>query len=156
MTNKNCLSEEDLTLHYYGELSAMSEQMQHLTSCALCKNRLTELSRDLDQLPELISEPDFAAGTRMAARVSERLNRRRKHWIPALGASAVASFALLITITNWSPQPTLRQTASLQTAQVTTAPVATVVFDEEMPEIDFFEELELLQELDLLYQIEGV
>ena len=151
MNNKNCLSEEELTLHYYDELSSHSEQMQHLASCSLCTKRFTNLSHDLDQLPNLTYESDFAAGTRMAARVSEQLSGRRKNLMPALGASAVASFALLIAITTWSPQSTPQQVA-----KITTAPVITIAFDEEMPDLDFFEDLELLQELELLSQIEGV
>jgi hypothetical protein len=151
MKNKNCLSEQDLTLHYYGELPAHDEQARHLADCLLCRKRFSALSHDLAKLPELHHEPDSAAGTRMSARVMEQLNRPRRNWIPALGASAIAAVALVVTLANWSPQ-----SQQLQTVQQTTQALATLNFSEDMPDIDFFEELELLKELEILSQIEGV
>lgn len=86
----------------------------------------------------------------MAARVSERLTDRRSNWMPALGASAIAAFALVI-ISSWSPQEELPQTV-----QLPAPPFTTMNFDEDMPDIDFIEDLELLRKLELLRQIEGV
>jgi hypothetical protein len=151
MKNKSCLSEQDLTLHYYGELPTHGEQARHLADCMLCRKRFSALSHDMAKLPELRHEPDFAAGTRMAARVREQLNRPRRNWIPALGATAVAAIALVVTIASWSPQS--HQLQSVQTANPT---LATLNLNEDMPDIEFFEDLELLKELELLSQIEGV
>ena len=151
MKSNNCLSEQELTLHYYGELASTSEQAQHMINCPLCAKRFAALSNDLSTLPSFTHEPDFAAGTRMAARVSEQLNRRRRNWLPALGASAVAALALVVTIAVWTPQTDL-----VQTVQLTNSPLTTMNLNEDMPDIDFLDELELLQELELLSQIEGV
>jgi len=151
MKNKNCLSEQDLILHFYGELPANDERLDHLADCPLCEECVSALSHDLAELPELSQEPDFAAGVRMAARVNERLNRRRRNWIPALGASAITAFALMITVFIWSPQ-----NPRVQTTQSAPPALAIISLDEDMPEIDFLEDLELLKELELLSQIEGV
>ena len=151
MKNNNCLSEQDLTLHYYGELASTSVQARHIIKCPLCAKRFTAMSNDLSKLPDLIHEPDFAAGTRMAARVNEQLSHRRRNWLPALGASVAAALVLVITIFIWTPQTKL-----VQTVQLTNSPFTTMNLNEDMPDIDFLDELELLQELELLSQIEGV
>ena len=75
MKNHNCLSEQDLTLYYYGELASTSEQARHMIKCPLCAKRFAALGNDLRKLPDLTHEPGCAAGTRMAARVNEQLNR---------------------------------------------------------------------------------
>lgn len=151
MNKSDCLSEQDLILHYYGELPADDEQVHHLSDCQHCAERLTSLGQDLDKFLWLSHEPDETAGTRMAARVSERLATRRAIWLPALGATAVAALALVITITTLSPNDQRRQTE-----QPTVPALATLSLDEDMPDIDFLEDLELLQELELLSQVEGV
>jgi predicted anti-sigma-YlaC factor YlaD len=151
MKDKNCLSEQDLILHYYGELTAISEQFRHLDECPLCAKRFAALSNDLRKLPTMAHEADFASGTRMVARVNEQLRRRRKSWLPALGASAAAGLALVVTISIWTPQTELAQTA-----QLTKSSITTMSLNEDMPDIDFLDELELLQELELLSLIEGV
>ncbi len=151
MKNKNCLSEQDLILHYYGELSANDVQAHHLADCLLCREHLSALSRDLANFPELPHRLDAAAGTRMAARVSERLNRRSRNWIPALGASLATAVALLITLSIWSPMSQQKKTV-----QYPVQPLTVASLNEDMPDIDFIEDLELLKELELLSQIEGV
>jgi len=150
MNNKHCLSEQDLILHYYQEFSATSVETTHLTNCPECEQRLNALSTDMAALPGLPVGIDPHAATRMAARVSEQLKRPRKSWLPAIGTTAVASMALALAITFWSPQQELPQISS-----ITTAPLADSL-DQEMSDIDFLEDLELLKELELLSQIEGV
>ena len=86
----------------------------------------------------------------MATRVSEQLKRPHKKWLPAIGTTAIASVALALAITLWSPQQEL-----LQTSSITSGPLADNL-DGEMSDIDFLEDLELLKELELLSQIEGV
>lgn len=151
MKKTTCLNDQDLILYHYGELSAAQGAAAHLAACPDCAERLTALREDLAQLPGLTPQVDPMAGTRMAARVTERLGaRRRKIWLPAFGATAVVAFALVLSL-NRGPQPNLPEvTRSL--------PAATTSFglEEDMPDIDFLEELELLQNLELLSQIEGV
>ncbi len=151
MNNRNCLSEQDLVLHYYRELPDSGGQVRHLSGCTLCAERFATLSRDLAKLPQMTHEPDHAAGTRMAARVRERLHDRRSNWLPALGASAVAAIALVVTLALWTPQ-----SPQVQTAQLDTSSPALTSLDEDMPDIDFLEDLDVLRDLELLRQLEGV
>lgn len=149
MNNKHCLSEQDLVLHYYQEFSETSAETLHLANCPECEQRLNALRTDMAALPKLPEDIDPHAATRMAARVSEQLKRPRKSWLPAIGTTAIASVALALAITLWSPQQELPQIST------TTAPMADNL-DQEMSDIDFLEDLELLKELELLSQIEGV
>ena len=150
MNNKHCLSGQDLVLHYYQEFSESSAESLHLAKCPACKERLNALSREMAALPDLPKVIDPHVATRMAARVSEQLKRPRKKWLPAIGTTAIASVALALAITLWSPQQEL-----LQTSSITSEPLADSL-DGEMSDIDFLEDLELLKELELLSQIEGV
>ena len=150
MNNKHCLSEQDLILHYYQECTETSAETLHLANCADCEQRLKALRADMATLPELPEDIDPLAATRMTARVFEQLKRPRKSWLPAIGTTAIASVALALAITLWSPQQELPQISS-----ITTAPLADNL-DQEMSDIDFLEDLELLKELELLSQIEGV
>jgi anti-sigma factor RsiW len=152
MNEKSCLSNQDLVLHYYEELAADCAQLRHLAGCPRCAERFAALGRDLAQLPSLAYEEDHAAGTRMAARLNEQLqSRRSRRWLPAMGAAAVATLALVATLAVWSPRST-----PVQTVHVTTPPQAILNPDDDLPDIDFLEEMDLLQDLDLLSQIEGV
>ena len=150
MNNKQCLSEQDLVLYYYREFSETSSESLHLASCSECEQRLNALSMEMAALPDLPEVIDPHAATRMAARVSEQLKHRRKSWLPAIGTTAIASVALALAVTLWSPQQEL-----LQTSSITSEPLADNL-DGEMSDIDFLEDLELLKELELLSQIEGV
>ena len=149
MNSKDCLTEQDLTLHYYGELD--TRRAGHLAGCQHCAERLALLTAALAVLPKPDCTADALAGVRMAARVKEKLTtRRRKIWLPALGAGAVAVLALTITFSR-APQPELAQVTLSAPAAVTS-----MSLEEDMPDIDFLEDIELLQELELLAQIEGV
>lgn len=151
MNKRDCLSEQDLVLHYYGELPAQGEPLRHLEGCDLCRERFAALREDLSRLPELDLAPDAATGTRMAARVNEQLHSRRRTWRPALGASAAAACALVVTLYVWAPQGQQSQVSPANAPSL-----ATLNMEEDMPDIEFLEDLELLQELELLSQIEGV
>lgn len=151
MKNTDCLSEQDLTLHYYKELPPDAAELAHLSGCQDCLRRYDALHKDLGALPVLTGEADSAAGTRMAARVSERLNQRRTRWLPILGGSAAAAVALVVTLVIWPSQPN----APMQAQPVQTAS-HTMGLEDDMPDLDFLNDLELLKELDLLRQIEGV
>ena len=151
MKSTNCLSEQELILHYYKELPANRAEALHLSVCSSCQEHFASLSKDMANLPDTSHTADPLAGTRMVARVSEQLKQPRRSWLPALGASATAVFTLILTVSIWSPQQELEQSAPLTTSELT----ANNLF-EEMPDIDFLEDLELLRELELLRQIEGV
>ena len=149
MNSKHCLTEPELTLHYYGELDA--SRCRHLADCQLCTERLGALTTELAGLPRPDCTADALAGARMAARVNEQLtNRHRRRWLPALGAGAVAALALIVTF-SYNPQP-----VPVQVTLSSPATVTSMSLEEDMPEIDFLEDIELLKELDLLSQIEGV
>ena len=150
MNNKHCLNEQDLILHYYQEFSETSAETLHLAICPECEERLNVLRREMGDLPDLPEAVDPHAATRIAARVSEQLKRPRKNWLPAIGTTAIASVALALAVTLWSPQQELPQTSS-----ITSVPLADNL-EGEMSDIDFLEDLELLKELDFLSQIEGV
>lgn len=152
MKKTNCLNEQELLLYYYAELADMESTALHLADCPGCTVRLATLSRDLDQLPDPYREPGPVAATRMAARVSEQLRERRRSWLPALGATAVAALALVASISLW-PQQTPQQQP---TRPATTSLAATMNIDEDMPDLEFLEDFELLKNLELLSQIEGV
>ena len=149
MNSKNCLTEQDLTLHYYNELD--ENRSRHLAGCQRCAERLATLTTELAALPKPDCTADALAGVRMAARVTEQLtNRRRRRWLPALGAGTVAALALVITFSyNLQPEP-------VQVTLSSPAAANPMSLEEDMPDIDFLEDIELLKELDLLAQIEGV
>jgi predicted anti-sigma-YlaC factor YlaD len=151
MKSINCLNEQTLVLHYYNEIPASSEEVLHLDECTACRERFHALSKELDSLPQLSCLSDHAAGTRMAARVSEQLTKRRGRRFPALGVYAGAAIALVVTLFVMAPGHD-----PAQTIQLTTSTLTATNLTEEMPDIDFLEDLELLQELELLSQIEGV
>ncbi|MGD9019617.1 MAG: hypothetical protein PVF84_05160 [Desulfuromonadales bacterium] len=149
MNSKDCLSEQELTLNYYDELDA--DRQRHFDDCQRCTDRLAALTAQLDQLPKPDCTPDPLAGVRMAARVREQLTtRRRRQWLPVLGAGAVAAIALVLTFSP-APPPEMQQvTLSSPEAATLTG------LEEDMPDIEFLDDIELLKELDLLVQIEGV
>jgi anti-sigma factor RsiW len=151
MNENRCLSNQELVLHYYGELPADGEQVRHLSGCPHCAERFAELGRDLARLPELAYEPDHAAATRMAARLQEKLQRRRSRWLPVMGAATAATLALVVATIIWSPG-----TQPVQTVKVTNQAQAQLNYDDDLPDVDFLDDLDLLQNLDVLSQIEGV
>lgn len=152
MNQENCFSAQQLLLHYYQELPMSTEQIGHLTACQNCTARFDLLKRDLDRLPELSCDVDHLTGTRMAARVTEKLHQPQRSWLPVFGASTVAAAVIFVaSLLSWGPQGDYGQTA-----RVTAPPVSLTNIYEEMPDIEFLEDLELLQELELLSQLEGV
>ena len=151
MKNKYCLSDQDLILHYYGDFSEDEGHSLHVVDCQKCTARLEILSNDLARLPNLAFETEAFAATRMAARVDEQIRvNLRRNWMPTIGATAVVALALVVSATmNLRPELP-------QVTQTTSAPMVTLGLEEDMPDIDFFEDLEILSELELLTQIEGV
>jgi len=149
MNSKDCLTEQELTLQYYGELD--QDRRRHPADCQHCTLRLAALTAQLAGLPNPDCTPGALTGVRMAARVTERLaSRRRKNWLPAVGAGAVAALALVLTFAL-TPQPKMQEVTLSSPAAATLAGL-----EEDMPDIEFLDDIELLKELDVLAQIEGV
>jgi predicted anti-sigma-YlaC factor YlaD len=150
MKSTKCINDQDLTLLYYGEIEE-GELQQHLSNCSSCSDRFNQLSRDLNTLPQQDCQVDDHAGIRMAARVSEQIGRpQRKKWLPAMGASTAAVLAIVLTMTG-SPPSEVTQVSQIQPT-VVMAPE----LNEDMPDIEFLDNLELLQDLEFLAQLEGV
>jgi hypothetical protein len=94
-------SEDDLVLHYYGELP---EAAGHLVDCAECSTRFDSLKRDLDTV-ELPPVPEPALGyehrvwQKLQPKIRPKIRPERarpRFWLPvaAAAAIAVASFSL--------------------------------------------------------------
>ena len=60
MNSKDCLTEQDLTLHYYRELD--ESRRRHLAGCQRCTERLATLTAELAGLPIQDCTPDALAG----------------------------------------------------------------------------------------------
>src|SRR4051812_3300220 len=86
------LKDDDLVLHYYGELPAPEESRaeSHLGSCAACQANYTKLQRVMafvDSAPAVEPGPGFE---RIAwARLEPALHRPRRSWLSAFVFSPV-------------------------------------------------------------------
>ena len=111
----------------------------------------TSLHQDLNKLPEMGCEPDGLAGVRIVAKIREKqVSSYRKIWLPAIGASAFAVLALTLTF-NQRPS---QNAEPIESNLLSTTTVHEFV--EDMPDIEFLENLDLLKDLDVLAQLEGV
>ena len=149
MKKSICLSDQDLTLLHYGETPvdmALATAGRHLTDCAACRARQQDLERSLARLPKLEREFGSHHATRMAARVTDRLARRRSP-LPAL-ATVLTAAVVVFVVGIWTPQPQVLHNSSTQQQAA--------VQQETPPEVDLLENLELLKELDTLSEIAGV
>jgi hypothetical protein len=169
MRPSQCLSEQDLTLLHYGENPSalpVEAAQRHLAACADCRHRQTRLARDLDRLPAF--DPDLAPhnATRLAARVVERLPRRRS-LLPAM-AGAISAASIVFAVSIWTPGPPVMQNPA-GTPQLTTGQTPAAETDQNLsalpqvsteqapsPDLDLLENLELLRELDTLSDLAGV
>ncbi|MDT8441385.1 MAG: hypothetical protein RQ723_06965 [Desulfuromonadales bacterium] len=148
MNSRDCLSEQQLTLSYYGELDNDRGAASHLAGCAACRSRLARLRRDLERLPALNVADDPHWATRLAARLAERRSTRPAWRLPAV-ASLLAGLMLVVAVNAWLPVDSGVPVPSerLQMASSSQAP---------QPDFELLEDLELLEHLELLRQIEGV
>lgn len=147
MNNRDCLTEEQLTLSYYGESANGVDVTGHLVRCAACRARLDRLRRDLTGLPDLTIDVDPHWGTRLAAGLAERRQARPAWRLPAV-ASLLVGLMLVVAVQAWLPVDSgaPAPSARLQMASSSQAP----------PDFELLEDLELLEHLELLRQIEGV
>ena len=80
------LTEEDLVLHYYGELPAGDETAatKHLGSCAACRHEYTGLQRVLGAIDETaVSQVELPSSFERVvwARLEPNLDKERRGWI---------------------------------------------------------------------------
>jgi predicted anti-sigma-YlaC factor YlaD len=150
----NCLNERDLLLCHYGEAPdemTTAAATAHLAGCPDCQARRERLATDLSRLPAA-ADPDPVAATRVTARVSERLQQKRR-WLPMAGA--VSAAALVLALVVWMPpfdQP--RSPVSQQPVASTQSPTLgppPMVLD-----LDLLDQLDLLEDLETLQALEGV
>jgi hypothetical protein len=96
------LSEEDLILHYYGEMPPAEETAAaaHLDSCKRCRVDYTRLQRVLGSVDEVVLTPaDLPSSFERTvwARLEPNLRKHRRGWISWLGL-APAPLALAATV----------------------------------------------------------
>lgn len=147
--------EEDLVLHYYGELSlAERERVEgHVLTCSLCRAFADDLGRLLpqmaksDELPERFWDNYYRE---MIAKLTAQ--RERTHWwqelfapirlwaVPAFGAATVVVFALTLTLgkVGWNPLSESRQ-----------GPIPQEILSDE-DKVEFFKSMELVESLSVL------
>mgnify|MGYP001332711962 CR=1 FL=1 len=150
MTESKCLTEQDLTLLYYDENPDSMDLLaahRHLKGCPVCRQRQIQLEQDMQTLPLPACELDPHYATRLAARVTDRVPRRR-FALPAVAGGLVAAL-VVFSISFWSPetQTVVHNSATQQSVATDNAP---------QHDSDLLENLELLRELDTLSELTGV
>ena len=91
------LTDDDLVLHYYGELADADERHApaHLTECATCRREFTRLQRVLGAIDETALAVDLADGFERTvwARLEPNLRSERPRLVFVAGALARAARA---------------------------------------------------------------
>jgi hypothetical protein len=87
------LTEQDLVLHYYGELAGSDEgkATKHLADCAACRREFTQLQRVLGALDETVLAPELPDGFERTvwARLEPNLRPEPRGWFSWLMVSPV-------------------------------------------------------------------
>jgi len=152
MTNLTCLTEQDLTLLYYGEdpvSMSLLEAHRHIKRCPTCQQRQLQLEREMRAFPQDRCELDPHYATRLAARVVERVPRRR-FALPAV-AGGIATAVVVFSFTFWQPE-----TVTVTVTHNAAVHPSVVTEETPSPDVDLLENLELLRELDMLSELTGV
>jgi hypothetical protein len=153
--NSNCLNERDLILLHYGESpeqTTPAAATAHLAACPACQVRRARLAADLARIPAA-TDPDPAVATRIATRVTERLNRRHR-WLPAAGAAVAGTIALTMAAIVWIPDNQPPATSNQPPVVNLRSPVPSP--QQPILDLDLLDQLDLLEELETLQDIEGV
>lgn len=152
--NPDCLNERDLILLHYGEApdgTTAGAAAAHLAACPACRTRRDRLADDLSRIPAS-SDPDPAVATRIAIRVSERLQRRYR-WMPATGVAVASAIALVLAAVIWLPGNQLPATTGQPVASIHIPPPGPQA---PASDLELLEQLDFLEELETLQAIEGV
>jgi hypothetical protein len=100
------LTEDDLVLHYYGEMPAAEEAAatRHLSSCANCRHEYTSLQRVLGAIDETTLAPELPPSFERVvwARLEPDLKKARRRWMSRLVLSpaplALAASVVVLVI----------------------------------------------------------
>lgn len=98
------ITEDDMVLHYYGELGAAEEgsATAHLSECSACRESLTRLQRVLAAIDESALEPPLPDGFERTvwARLEPNLRRDRGGWLSFLhfAPAPVALAAIVVAL----------------------------------------------------------
>lgn len=143
MATGSCDSQA-LSLYYYGELDGTQRKSleRHLQSCGSCAREWQRLKRDLDGLETPTLKLDAVATRRFAARVAERVCRRKRSapWLwGAVATAGVILFLALLVPPAMLPEGGRRATTDVAMVR----------------DMELLQYLDLLRDLDLLQGSEG-
>lgn len=116
------LTDDELVLHYYGEMSEAAEAKtcEHLEGCAACRENLTRLQRVMSAIDATpVPEPDAWFEQRAWARLAPALvaaDRPRPWQLPWRAIAWGAAAALVVIAAFVAGQFTSRPAAPIQTA----------------------------------------
>ncbi len=150
MTNKHCLSEQQLALYVFGELPGEQHRRAdaHLADCPDCRRRQASLAEVRARLPRDEMELSAAEERQFAARVAAAAQRRKAgSRLQAWGAAATAVAAGAIALAIFTPD-----NVTFERAQQSRQQLAEIDLVEHM---EMLEELELLEMMELLEMLEG-
>ena len=102
------LTEEELVLHYYGELQAAAATEAHLKECAECRQKLEELRSALGLAASVpVPERDAYYGSRVWHNIKGQLEPKHGFaWTwPRWAAAAAAMLVLVFLVGRWSVKP---------------------------------------------------
>lgn len=103
-------TDDELILHYYGESDDARAMTQHLEACVTCADAYRSIHDMLHSIPAPHA-PERGAfyGSRVWARVSERLTTRRTFWamrrLTVCTAAAAVLVATFVAGRMWSREP---------------------------------------------------
>jgi hypothetical protein len=96
------VTEQDLVLHYYGELAAAEDRAisAHLAECPGCRREFTRLQRVLGVIDETVIAPELPDGFERTvwARLEPGLRRDRRGWLSWLAPAPLALAAMVILL----------------------------------------------------------
>src|SRR5262245_19023985 len=122
------LTEDELILHYYGELEAGARAAEHLRECTACHANFTTLQRVLAAV-ESTPPVDVGEGfeRKVWARLQPELDRPQKGWLSWLVLSParlawVAGIVILVAASFFAGRFSQRPAAPAVVMRVTTPP----------------------------------
>jgi hypothetical protein len=153
-TQHTHLTDDDLVLHYYGEMSAAEEgdAVAHLRSCARCREEYTVLQRVLGSIDEsALSQLDLPTSFERSvwARLEPNLRKQRRGWMSWLVVSpaplGLAAAVLLLVGAAFFAGRTLSPAPSVPTTTPGTGAASVDQLRERILLVDLGEHLERSQ-----------